>query len=649
VIDRGPIDEVYELALDHVEQTFVIESRPASGDIRLAVELESELARAATAEGIDLSNDWGTVRYGNAFVREASGARVPLASRLVERGVELEVANDYVARAEFPLTIDPIISTFPVGSPTLYEMEPSVAYDATTDQHLVVYEYDFSSTDGDMIAEAYNANGTLVAYRAVDVSTESWSNASCANLNKFDQFLCVATAAVFVGPPGQVWGRTLDAGLLAAGSKFHIADSGGNFQLRGPRVGGDPYDGSASAFYCVVWLDAFDGSVRARLVTSASTLVGASAMQLNLQLTDEPPRISKSNGQLGDDAAWSIVWAQRTSNPGDYVAMAMRLRWDGQIMTPPAVVHASTIVDPCVSSPLSDRRTLLVWRDPVLAQAHIQYALLNGTDVQSTGSLTALENAGTQSLQHVGPRVDSDGQRFAVTYLEGVSPDRRTRISSFAPVGTALEPIETHLSLDLVPNTYLIDMDITSKASSGAPGTRYFVGWHNEGAIRGAFYDRPQGGTQSVFCSGDSASVCPCGNAGASGRGCGNSLFATGALLVSIGSAQTGAADNVAFGLSAVPANSQATLFQGTTTTSTFFGDGRLCTSGGLIRLGTKNTGATATAGWPSGGDPPISVGGMVPLFGGRRYYQALYRNAAPFCTSATFNLSNGMNILWLP
>jgi len=32
------------------------------------------------------------------------------------------------------------------------------------------------------------------------------------------------------------------------------------------------------------------------------------------------------------------------------------------------------------------------------------------------------------------------------------------------------------------------------------------------------------------------------------------------------------------------------------------------------------------------------------------RIYQVWYRNAAPaFCTSATFNLSNGWQVHWLP
>lgn len=51
----------------------------------------------------------------------------------------------------------------------------------------------------------------------------------------------------------------------------------------------------------------------------------------------------------------------------------------------------------------------------------------------------------------------------------------------------------------------------------------------------------------------------------------------------------------------------------------------------------------------PTGGDPLISVRGLVPVAGATRFYQAWYRNAAVFCTSSTFNLTNGLQVVWAP
>jgi hypothetical protein len=42
-------------------------------------------------------------------------------------------------------------------------------------------------------------------------------------------------------------------------------------------------------------------------------------------------------------------------------------------------------------------------------------------------------------------------------------------------------------------------------------------------------------------------------------------------------------------------------------------------------------------------------VRGLIPLAGGTREYQCWYRNAAAFCTASTFNLTNGLEILWQP
>jgi hypothetical protein len=46
---------------------------------------------------------------------------------------------------------------------------------------------------------------------------------------------------------------------------------------------------------------------------------------------------------------------------------------------------------------------------------------------------------------------------------------------------------------------------------------------------------------------------------------------------------------------------------------------------------------------------PSISVRGAVPVTGGVRLYQVWFRNSATYCTSSTFNLTNGLRVTWLP
>ena len=97
--------------------------------------------------------------------------------------------------------------------------------------------------------------------------------------------------------------------------------------------------------------------------------------------------------------------------------------------------------------------------------------------------------------------------------------------------------------------------------------------------------------------------------------------------------------------------NSSCLYFQGTTQQGggpgTVFGDGLRCAGGTVVRLGTKAN-ANGASTYPEPGDATISVRGGDAA-GDVRTYQCWYRNAASFCTSATFNLSNGLLVTWTP
>jgi hypothetical protein len=63
--------------------------------------------------------------------------------------------------------------------------------------------------------------------------------------------------------------------------------------------------------------------------------------------------------------------------------------------------------------------------------------------------------------------------------------------------------------------------------------------------------------------------------------------------------------------------------------------------------MAIKTANAAGTAVFPTAGDPSVSARGNVPIDGGSRSYQVWYRNNAVFCTSATYNLTNGVRIDW--
>ncbi len=153
------------------------------------------------------------------------------------------------------------------------------------------------------------------------------------------------------------------------------------------------------------------------------------------------------------------------------------------------------------------------------------------------------------------------------------------------------------------------------------------------------------------FCFGDGAgATCPCGNTSPPGDslGCTNSGGLGGGVVA------TGwpslSADSIVIAGSNMP-NSFALYLQGTGqvngNTGIAFGDGLRCVGGAITRLGTKLNAAGASH-YPGPGDPSVSVRGLVTA-PGDRYYQVWYRDAVPFCTAATFSLTNGARVTWLP
>jgi hypothetical protein len=158
----------------------------------------------------------------------------------------------------------------------------------------------------------------------------------------------------------------------------------------------------------------------------------------------------------------------------------------------------------------------------------------------------------------------------------------------------------------------------------------------------------------TVFCTGDGALAtgCPCGNTGAQGHGCANSVNPQGALLEATGFTQPDPGttnDSVVLHGSGMPATSSTVYLKstGSNPNGAVFGDGLRCVTGSLIRLRTKiNVGGASR--FPEPGEPSLSAaGGTPPGSGVTAWYQVYYRNAGAYCTTGTFNMTNGVSVVW--
>jgi Tol biopolymer transport system component len=168
---------------------------------------------------------------------------------------------------------------------------------------------------------------------------------------------------------------------------------------------------------------------------------------------------------------------------------------------------------------------------------------------------------------------------------------------------------------------------------------------------------RDREATFTPFCFGDgTGAACPCGNSGLAGRGCQNSASTGGAHLVA-GGAPSLSADTLQFTSSGELPVSLSIFLQGSASiAAVHYGDGLRCTGGLLKRLRAENAVGGITV-YPDGSETPVhtrsaALGDTIQP-GFTRYYQVYYRDAnAAFCpspTGSTFNVSNGMTVVWAP
>ncbi len=274
------------------------------------------------------------------------------------------------------------------------------------------------------------------------------------------------------------------------------------------------------------------------------------------------------------------------------------------------------------------------------------------------------------SLNSAGASADQN------SYEPAVSDDGR--FVAFQSFSTNLDPLDTDLQSDVFLRDRALGTTklVSRSASAGTDNDSYAASISADGDVVGFFSastDLVLGDTNQrldafvrdlgrdyhpIFCAGQSSN-CPCNNAGEAGAGCENSTHSGGALLRAFGRASI-SADQVTLLATGLPPGSSALFFQGTLRENNgagnIFGDGLRCAGGTIVRLstygvvaGTASIGYGGIAGLGGGDTTPLHLQGLVTPSGGTRTYQAWYRNAAVYCTLASYNLSNGVEITWVP
>jgi len=650
-LDRGTFVEAYDFTPGSIEQTFVFAALPGAGDLVVHIPLASALESSECAEGFEFRGEHGKVSYGRATAIDAAGRSVAAATTLEDGGITIRVDAGWLSFAALPLVIDPVVSTFDIDTTSYDNYLADVAYDATYDRWLVVYEEVATAGDMDVYHVVLNGTGGFLWGGYLNSNNASWADVRCANLNVADQFLVVSS--VTGSGATNIRGRTVNAAFHAPGGEFDISGTGDSGAKIEPSVGGDPYPTGAS-YYCVAYTRIYSGSdddVLVRLVGPDGSVSATNYLSNSGGTHDQRPCVSRSNG----GSTWVISWERWDGGVMSDI-WGGRIRYDGFTLNGPfQITSGSYDFFSCVSSPLNgSQRTMVVWQHDYGTDHDIQGVVLDGATVVHSFNLTILENLYVFQDQRY-PYVDSDGQHFLVGYAEqyGTSlTDYDVFVTDLYLSGNSIGIRQLHHTLAFTFSREGV-VRLASKQGAGAGNNQRFMAvWEKEVTstnwdILGGLFDNYPGGAQATVCPGDgSIGNCPCGNNGSAGRGCRSSVNTAGALLAATGSLSTWT-DTTVLTASGMPNTAVCLFFQGNNVNSAAaFGDGLVCVGGGVVRLGTKTASGGSTS-YPGGGDLPISVRGGLTFDGGRRAYQVWYRNSASFCTSSTFNLTNGVRIDW--
>ncbi len=493
-IDRSSFVETYELEPESLEQLFVFPEIPMGGDLVLRIRTDSDLERAEDDAGLELRSDLGGMRYSRAVAIDAAGERESATTRFLGDIIEIRVDAAFLARARAPLVIDPVVSRFSVDSSAYTERLPDVAYDASTDRWLVVYE----RVDGGDVDVAYRLvsdSGSVFASGYINLDSANWNRPKCANHNTFDTFYTVANVVKSGG--WLIRGRVMSAWEGLPGNTYTVSDGGPGEYCINPDIGGDS---SANWYgtYCVVFerlKSSGDSDVNFRMVVGTGAPVGTYSYGLAGSIYPEVmPSISKSN----DARQWAVAF-DRNDGSLDRVH-AGRINWDGNIAGYPYSVLNTTgdNAGPQVSSLLNgSTRFLVASASNVENQADVLLVAMDGYTKLTEVNLGALEYGGplnyaTQNF----PALECDSNRFFVAYNESVNGQHNIFGSALRLSGGTLTVVENRAPVQATVEREFHPA-IASKEGSGGPNRRMLITYNYAWApdynwqVWAAFYSLP--------------------------------------------------------------------------------------------------------------------------------------------------------------
>ncbi len=480
------IVEAYEVRPDGVEQTFRFERPlPGRGDLLVRGRIETDLpiVDEDEREGLRFEEEGlGGVVYGGVTGLDAAGRSVRGRIRIKGCHLELSLPSEFVETCVYPLVLDPLVgATITIATGGLIDhFDADVAYDATNDVYLVVWEKTLSGVDTDIVGQRVSSGGFLVGPQiAIETAALEPTNAAVANVNATDRFLVVWNELVLGLPPHRnIVGRLVDAASGAVSGPVAIANTPG--EEANPDAGGDPRVGPPGAFEdaFVAWRRAGSGT-RGRVVRCSAagppTLPGG-ILTFSLEDSDDYPSVSKSCGPGG---RWLVAWERY----GDIFGTAVDT--SGTFCTGEVPLVTGPPDDHYPSVAGDGTGFFLVWpRGPVGSRDVLARTVSYGGACGVSGFLATGPEFFVEwdaGEDEASPSVDLAQFKYIVAWTDpegSGSPD--VYMASFDPGSGDLcespTAVHTSTSTDRTP-------EVAAQFGAGLAGDQALVAWHTESML----------------------------------------------------------------------------------------------------------------------------------------------------------------------
>ncbi len=437
-LEHRSFTEVHHLRAEGTEQTFVFQDLRGEGDLVIDLSVETELTPVFQGNALRFMHpNLGHVECGQAFVLDAAGRRAPIERTWAGTAIQLTVPAAFLANATFPVTVDPLWSTFTQGVNFADDGYPDVVYAGASDRYVGVWEEFTSQQNSDIYMTWWDDTlGSQGPALPIEIGSDSWTRPAIGYSWLTDRVLVAARVGVGTNQC-RVEARIVNAGTFTPATDIFRVSTIGGTQKESVDVGGSNAVGSLQSGFCVTWSRRFgatESNIEYRLV-SADGGMNAGVVSIDPSAADDiDVQISEGLGDTvlqGDN--WYIVWTRATDGHKGQI-WAKRLYYNGSLAlsSDPIVVDGTTNhARPAVSSLLDaativngERAVLVVYEEytadftrPSGFRSSIVCKLIAGEQPTARRLVTEMEDFG-QALLQERPQVGTNGRAVFITYME---------------------------------------------------------------------------------------------------------------------------------------------------------------------------------------------------------------------------------------